>query len=263
MNKNIYLFLLTLAVISCSPVRNVSYFQQLGQSTSTLNRAEYSAGIKPKDILSITVVSSEPDASRRYNLIAPQLEANIGYLQGQPMLQNYLVDEDGNINFPSLGMIQVKGLSTKNLEKLIEEQLKPFFTEEMPIITARIMNYSVNVLGEVQHPGQFQTNNGRMTVLEGLAMAGDMTIYGRRDNVKVIREDANGERIVYTLNFNDKNVLNSPGFFLEQNDVVYVEPNQSRANSSKYGAAETYRISTLSVLISLATMAITIIGITR
>ncbi len=257
------LFTLSVIIISCSPVKNVSYFQQLEQSTNALNRAEYSAGIKPKDILSITVVSSEPDASRRFNLIAPQLEANIGYLQGQPMLQNYLVDDEGFINFPSLGMLEVKGLSTKKLEALIEEHLRPFFTEEMPIITVRIMNYSVNVLGEVHRPGRFETNNGRMTVLEGLAMAGDMTIYGRRDNVKVIREDADGERMVYTLNFNDKNVFNSPGFFLEQNDVVYVEPNQSRANSSKYGAAESYRISTLSVLISLATMAVTIIGITR
>ena len=93
------------------------------------------------------------------------------------MLQNYLVDEEGKINFPSLGILQVKGLSTKELELLIEEHLKSFFTEEMPIITARIMNYSVNVLGEVQRPGKFESNNGRMTVLEGLSMAGDMTIY--------------------------------------------------------------------------------------
>lgn len=262
--KKVYcLSLISFIIISCSPVKDISYFQQLGESGGGLSRAEFSARIKPKDILSITVVSSEPEASSRYNLIAPQLEANIGYLQGQPMLQNYLVDEEGNINFPSLGTLQVKGLSTKELELLIEEHLKPFFTEEMPIITARIMNYSVNVLGEVQRPGRFETNNGRMTVLEGLSLAGDMTIYGRRDNVKVIREDANGERIVYTLNFNDKNVFNSPGFFLEQNDVVYVEPNQSMANSSKYGAAETYRISTLSVLISLATMATTIFSLTR
>lgn len=263
MKKIIYLIVITFVIISCSPARNVAYFQQIEQPTSELSRAEYHARIKPKDILSITVVSSEPEASSRFNLIAPQMEVNMGYLQGQPMLQNYLVDNEGNINFPSLGVLQVKGLSTKELERLIEDRLKPYFTEEMPIITARIMNYSVNVIGEVHRPGQFQTDNGRMTVLEGLAMAGDMTIYGRRDNVKVIREDGNGERTVYTLNFNDKNVFNSPGFFLEQNDVVYVEPNQSRANSSKYGAAETYRISTLSVLISLATMAISIFGITR
>ena len=102
-----------------------------------------------------------------------------------------------------------------------------------------------------------------MTIFEGLALAGDMTIYGRRDNVKVLRENADGERIIYTLNLNDRSVFNSPAYFLEQNDVVYVEPNQSRANSSKYGAAETYRISTLSVLISLATMAVSIYSITR
>lgn len=263
MKRLFYLSLIALSFFSCTPVKNVSYFQQLGQSVNELNRAVYIARIKPKDILSITVVSSEPDASRRYNLIAPQLEANIGYLQGQPMLQNYLVDEEGKINFPSLGVLQVKELTTKELELYIGEQLKPFFTEEMPIITARIMNYSVNILGEVNRPGQFETRNGRMTILEGLSLAGDMTIYGRRDNVKVIRENANGERFVYTLNFNDKNVFNSPGFFLEQNDVVYVEPNQSRANSSKYGAAENYRISTLSVLISLATMATTIFSVTR
>lgn len=263
MKRIIYFSCLTFIIISCTPVRDVSYFQQLEQRSAELERAEYNARIKPKDILSITVVSSEPAASRRYNLITPQLEGNTGFLNSQPMLQNYLVDDDGNINFPSLGTLHVKGLSTKELERAIEKHLAPFFTEEMPVITARIMNYSVNVLGEVQNPGQFQTNNGRMTILEGLAMAGDMTIYGRRDNVKVIREDENGERIVYTLNFNDEKVFNSPAFFLEQNDVVYVEPNQTRANASKFGAAETYRISTLSVLISLATMAVTIIGITR
>lgn len=263
MRKNIYFLLFTFVVISCSPVRNVSYFQEMGQQTSTLSPVEYDARIKPKDILSITVVSSEPAASRRYNLIMPQSEGAIGFIQSQPALQNYLVDNEGNIDFPSLGILQVKGLSTKELELSIEKQLTPFFTEELPVITVRILNYTVNVLGEVNRPGQFQTTNGRMTILEGLALAGDMTIYGQRDNVKVIRENENGERTVYTLNFNDKNVFNSPAFFLEQNDVVYVEPNQSKANSSKFGAAETYRISTLSVLVSLATMAITIIGLSR
>ncbi len=263
MKKVFNFWVIILIISSCAPVKDISYFQQLGQSSSELPRAEYSARIKPKDILSITVVSSEPEASSRFNLIAPQIDVDMGYIQGQPILQSYLVNDEGIINFPSLGTLQVKGLSTNELEKLIEGQLKPYFTEEMPIITVRIMNYAVNILGEVQRPGKYETKNGRMTVLEGLSMAGDMTIYGRRDNVKVIREDANGERQVYTLNFNDKNVFRSPCFFLEQNDVVYVEPNQSRANSSKYGAAETYRISTLTVLISLATMATTIFGISR
>jgi polysaccharide export outer membrane protein len=118
-------------------------------------------------------------------------------------------------------------------------------------------------LGEVLRPGRFVSNNERITIFEGLALAGDMTIYGRRDNVKVLREAANGERVIYTVNLNDRKIFNSPAYFLEQNDVVYVEPNQSRANSARYGAAENHRISTLSVLISLATMATTIYSITR
>ncbi len=118
-------------------------------------------------------------------------------------------------------------------------------------------------MGEVLRPGKYESMSGRMTILDGLAMAGDMTIYGRRDNVKVLRDDGNGELIIYTLNLTDKNMFYSPAFFLEQNDVVYVEPNKSKANSSKYGAAESFRISTLSVLISLITMTTTIFGLLR
>lgn len=263
MKKIIYLLVSACITVSCVQVKDISYFQQTSQSQTVLNSVKYDARIKPKDILSITVVSSEPVASRRYNLITPQIEETFNAIQSQPTLQNYLVDSEGNINFPSLGTLKVKGLSTKELEIGIEKQLKPFFTEEMPVITVRIMNYSVNVLGEVLRPGKFETTNGRMTIFEGLAMAGDMTIYGRRDNVKVLRENESGERVIYTLNLNDKKLFDSPAFFLEQNDVVYVEPNQTRANSSRFGAAENYRISTISVLISLATLGVTIFALSK
>lgn len=263
MKKIIYLLVSACMIVSCVQVKDISYFQQTNQSQTVLNSVKYDARIKPKDILSITVVSSEPAASRRYNLITPQIDGTFDAIQTQPTLQNYLVDGDGNINFPSLGVLQVKGLSVKELEVLIEKKLKPFFTEEMPVITVRIMNYTVSVLGEVFSPGKFETTNGRMTIFEGLAMAGDLTIYGRRDNVKVLRESENGERVIYMMNLNDKKLFDSPAFFLEQNDVVYVEPNQTRANSSRYGEAETYRISTLSVLISLATLGVTIFGLSK
>ena len=184
-------------------------------------------------------------------------------IQAQPILQSFLVDNDGNINYPSLGSMQVKGMTTRQLEKHIGDQLKPFFTEEMPIVTVRFINYSVNVLGEVLRPGKFETMNGRITIFEGLAMAGDMTIYGRRDNVKVVREDESGEKVIYTLNLNDKKLFDSPAYFLQQNDVIYVEPNQTRANSSRYGAAESYRISSLSILISLATLGVSIFSLSR
>lgn len=263
MKSFFYLHVIACLAVSCVQVKDIAYFEQSSQGQSVIPNNTYDARIKPKDLLSITVVSSEPAASKRYNLFTPQTDEIVATLQTQATLQSYLVDTNGDIEFPSLGTLKVKGLSTDELENQIGAQLKPFFTEEMPVITVRIMNYYVNVLGEVQMPGKFETTNGRMTIFEGLAMAGDMTIYGRRDNVKVLREGDNGEKNIYTLNLNDKKLFDSPAFYLEQNDVVYVEPNQARANSSRFGAAENYRISTLTVLISLATLGVTIFALSK
>jgi len=268
MMKNVHLlFLTTLLFTACSSVENIAYMQQVNEQLQDANNKHYSARIKPGDLLTITVVSTEPEASRIYNLITPQLQtqtlSTVNQIYTQPTLQSYFVDNDGNINFPVLGQIHVKDMTKKELEGYILEKLKPAFTKELPIITIRINNYSVNILGEVNAPGNYSTINERLTIFEGLALAHDMTIYGKRENVKVLREDSDGNKTFYTLNLNDKNIINSPAYFLEQNDVVYVEPNQSRANSSKYGAAESFRISSISVIISLATMAVTIFSATR
>lgn len=257
------LLVFTSIMVSCAQVKDISYFQQTDYEQAKLNSAKYDATIKPKDQLSITVVSSEPTASYRYNLIMPQIDSRMGNIQSQPAIQSYLVDSEGTINFPTLGVLKVSGMNTEELELFIGNKLKPFFLEEMPVITARILNYTVNVLGEVLRPGKFESLNGRITIFEGLAMAGDMTIYGRRDNVKVLREKANGERIIYSVNLNNNKLFESPAFYLEQNDVVYVEPNQTKANSSRYGAAENFRMTTISVLISLATLGATIFALTK
>ena len=223
----------------------------------------YDAHIKPKDLLSITVVSSEPEASKMYNLLVPQLAdpSNQNSLLSQPTLQNYLVDNDGNINFPVFGKLKVEGLTRKQLEKLLLDKLEPAFSKEKPIITIRFVNFSVNILGEVLKPGRFDTGNDRMTIFEGLALAGDLTIYGRRDNVKVLRENGDGSKEYITLNLNDKNIIYSPAYYLEQNDVVYVEPNKSRSKSSNYGAAETFGITTLSVLLTLTSLVFTVFNL--
>lgn len=273
MKSKLYLLPIVLLLLgACTSVKNIAYMQDIDKQMETIaadNNQSYEAKIKPGDLLSITVVSTEPEASRIYNLITPQLQRETltmtmgNQIYSQPALQGYLVDKDGNINFPVLGDIHVKDMTKKELESYILEKLKPAFTQELPIVTIRIHNYSINVLGEVNSPGNFTTANERLTIFEGLALANDMTIYGKRDNVKVLREDSDGNKTFYTLNLNDKNIINSPAYFLQQNDVVYVEPNQSRANSSKYGAAESYRISTMSVLISLATMAVTIFAATK
>ena len=124
----------------------------------------------------------------------------------------------------------------------------------MPIITIRITNYYVDVVGEVVRPGKFNTINDRMTIFDGIAMAGDLTIYGKRENVKVLRENADGSKKFITVNLNDKNIIYSPAYYLEQNDVVYVEPNTSRSNSSHFGSAESFGISALSILISVTSL---------
>lgn len=254
-------------MISCSQAKNIAYLQGYDRGEeSIIKKDSFEYKIKTKDLLSISVVSSEPEASKRYNLITPQIatiEEPNSYLYTQPTLQNYLVDESGSINFPSFGMMHVEGLSKQNLIKLLEEKLRPFFSGEMPIITVRILNFSINVLGEVRNPGKFTSTNERMTIFDGLALAGDMTIYGKRNNVKVIRENEHGVKKIYNVNLSDKSIFSSPVYYLEQNDIVYVEPNKSRANSSMYGEAENYRISTLTVLISVATMATTIFGLIR
>jgi len=189
--KKIYLLtVIIICITSCSQVKNIAYFQNIQGEKTFINKSSFEARIKPGDILSITVVSSEPEASRRYNLITPQLEDEVSSMITQPTLQNYLVDKNGNIDFPILGVINVQGMNKIELGQHIEKELRPFFTDEMPVITIRFMNYSVNVLGEVLHPGKYETTNERITIFEGLALAGDMTIYGRRDNVKVLREDA-------------------------------------------------------------------------
>lgn len=263
MKKIIYLLVFACITVSCVQVKDIAYFQQTGPGLTILNSEKYDAQIKPKDILSITVVSSEPEAAKRFNLVAPQVDEAITSIVSTPVLQNYLVDSEGLINFPSLGKLKVGGLTTRQLEEHIGKQLEPFFSEEMPVITVRIMNYNVNVLGEVQRPGKYEASNGRITIFEGLALAGDMTIYGKRNNVKVLREKEDGEKVIYTLNLNDKKLFDSPAFFLEQNDVVYVEPNQTRANSSRYGDAENFRNSTISVMVSLATLGVTVYTLSR
>jgi len=251
---------------SCTSVKDIAYFQKLDVSSKSEKPPKnadgvFEARIKPKDILSITVVSSEPEASRIYNLVVPQIAdpSNQNSLFSQPTLQTYLVDNEGFIEFPVFGKIQAAGFTRDELVAILHKKLATAFSKETPIITIRFTNYSVNILGEVLRPGKFETTNDRLTIFEGLALAGDLTIYGRRDNVKVLRESSTGAKQYITLNLNDRNVIYSSAYYLEQNDVVYVEPNKSRSRSSSYGAAETFGISSLSVFLTLTSLVFTIL----
>lgn len=172
-------------------------------------------------------------------------------------MQQYLVDNDGNVEFPVLGTIHLGGLTKGEAEQYIKDKLKPQF-RETPIVTVRMVNYKISVIGEVGRPGTFTISNEKVNILEALAMAGDMTIYGIRDNVKLIREDNNGKREIITLNLNDQDILQSPYYYLQQNDILYVTPNKTKAKTSNISASTTIWFSVVGSLVSLASLIIAI-----
>jgi polysaccharide biosynthesis/export protein len=246
---------------SCKSVKEIAYLQnpiQLSDSLHCMTKNSiYDARIKPKDMLSIAVVTSLTEASRDYNLIMPQvgdISNSSQSLTQQPILQTYLVNTDGNIDFPVFGKLKVVGLTVKELESLIQNKLSTSFSNERPIVTIRFANYSVSFLGEVSRPGKYSVNNERITIFDGLALAGDLTIYGKRNTIKVLREFADGTRKIITIDITSSNVLNSSAYFLEQNDVVYVEPNISKTRSANIGSAENLEVTSLSILISMTSL---------
>lgn len=251
----VLLFFLSIVLASCGSVKNIAYLQNSDEINFEKSRFLYDARIMPKDQLSISVNTTTPEASLPFNLLLQN-----EYTQGQRMtsagvLMPYLVDNDGYITFPVIGRLKVGGLTKSEAEKLIFEKIRPYMAEsENPVVTVRMSSYSVSVLGEVARPGSFQVSREKITILEALAQAGDLTIYGVRDKVKLIREDITGKKQIVNLNLNDANLVNSPYYYLQQNDVVYVEPNKVKAQNSKVGQTTTLWFSATSILISLTSL---------
>ena len=221
----VLLFFLSIILASCGSVKNIAYLQNSDEINFEKSRFLYDARIMPKDQLTISVNTTTPEASLPFNLLLQN-----EYTQGRSMsaagvLMPYLVDNDGYITFPVIGRLKVGGLTKSEAEKLIFEKIRPYMAEsENPVVIVRMSSYSVSVLGEVARPGSFQVSREKITILEALAQAGDLTIYGVRDKVKLIREDITGKKQIVNLNLNDANLVNSPYYYLQQNDVVYVEP---------------------------------------
>ena len=246
--------------ISCSSYKNVPYLQNV--EDVEVIQAElplYDAKIMPKDLLTITVNTTNPEAAAPFNLTMQSAidVARSNSLTQQPALQQYVVSNEGNIDFPVLGRLKIGGLTKTEVEDLIREKLKPYL-KEIPIVTVRMPNYKISVLGEVAHPGTFVVNNEKVNILEALAMAGDMTIWGMRDNVKLVRENAMGKREIILLNLNQADLLNCPYYYLQQNDIIYVSPNETKAKNSDIGQSTTLWISATSILVSLASLLVTI-----
>jgi len=256
----IILCLCTLFVASCTSYKNVPYLQNPEVVNSyTDSLPMYDATIMPKDLLTITVNTSDPEAAAPFNLVvqSPINVARTSNLTQQPSLQQYLVNNEGTIDFPVLGRIHVGGLTKNQAEDLIREKLGAYL-KETPIVTVRMSNYKIAVLGEVAHPGMFTVNNEKVNIFEALAMAGDLTVWGMRDNVKLIREDASGMREIINLNLNNAEIVTCPYYYLQQNDILYVSPNKTKAKNSDIGQSTSLWFSATSILVSIASLLVTI-----
>ena len=244
---------------SCQSYKKVPYLQDAEVVEQTVQQKNlYDAKIMPKDLLTIVVSCTSPELAVPFNLtVATQNNVATTSTTTQPVLQQYLVDNDGKINFPVLGELKVGGLTKKEAEQMIVEMLKPYITET-PIVTVRMANYKISVIGEVARPGTFTISNEKVNLLEALAMAGDMTVWGLRDNVKLIREGADGKQEIVTLDLSKAEIVLSPYYWLQQNDIVYVTPTKTKARNSDVGNSTSLWFSATSVLVSLAGILITI-----
>ena len=252
-----FALLASLMLASCGSTKNIAYFQNSDSINFEKSRFLYDARIMPKDQITISVNTTTPEVSIPFNLLLQN-----AYQQGRSVssggggtLMPYLVDNQGYIKMPIIGKLKVGGLTKSEAEALVTEKIRPYMAEtENPVVTVTMSSYSVSVMGEVARPGSFQVSREKITILEALAQAGDLTIYGVRDRVKLIREDATGKKQMVTLNLNDANIVNSPYYYLQQNDVVYVEPNKVKAQNSTVGQTTTLWFSATSILISLTSL---------
>ncbi len=264
-----------LLLIGCKASHNIVYLQDAGQ------RAIFIPGdltpipeavIKVGDLLSITVNSNTPEAAMPFNLpIYPVPRAENAYNIGsgtsgitgsQGALQNYLVDTEGKIVFPVIGKLYVAGMTKSQLSDLIKNRIYPRYINEEPIILIRYAGFKISILGEVARPGVINTNNEKITILEALAYAGDLTMFALRDNILLIREK-DGKRETVRIDIRDKNLLNSPYYFLQQDDVLYVQPNEVKINNTAFTSTLAIPVSVIGTLSSLASLVIIMLNVSK
>ena len=235
--RNLLLLAVTVLLLTaCDSGKNVSYMINMDElASSNLSEAAIKASdftIKPGDMLQINVTASNAEAVAPFNKIkyVPTLGTNT-YSMGDRGAMFYVVDDYGNIEFPLLGKLHIAGMTKSAVENHVASLIYPKYLNEMPGVECRIQNFNVYCLGEFGHAGIVTADNGRLTLIEAIARSGDLTLQGRRDNIMLIRTDPTGQRTVKRINLNDANFIAQPEFFLQQNDILYVEPNKYKKRS--------------------------------
>lgn len=245
LKKTLVPFLLLLLVSSCVTRKDMVYFQENKEAQVNFFPDE-NISIKPGDLLTIRVSAAEQEAAQPFNLV--KSVASLDRVGGQVELETYMVSQKGTIEFPVVGILEVAGLTNYELADKIKAEIREYVTDA--IVNVRILNFQITVLGEVNNAGTFKIEDDHISLSNALGLAGDLTIWGKRDNILVMREE-NGKKVEAYLDLTDSKVVTSPYYYLRQNDVVYVEPKASRRQaSSGLGVAANY-LSFLSVIISL------------
>ena len=263
-NKSSYvilsLFVMLSLLTSCVSTKKVTYFENKDEINTALSKTLYDAKIMPKDILQIQVFTMTPEAAAPFNLIktnSSTTTTTTTNTNGQGTIYDYLVDNNGNIEYPVLGTLHIGGMSKTEAEQLIKSKIQPYLAEsENVVVHVAMMNYKYAVLGGVKTPGLYSTRNEKVSILEAIAQAGDLTTFAYRDRIYLIRENSDGQKEFHKLDINDANIINSPYYYLQQNDVVYVEPRKIETRNAFISANTSIWISLASALMSVATFII-------
>ncbi len=265
--RNYAYFLALLLVItnltSCK-VERTAYFQDVPDSVTTKKILQtippaQSAIVRSDDVLNITIQTLDPNANNILN--QGNLPVNSGAVTNsnnsntstQAVIAGYLVNKDGYVHLPYVGDVLVKGLTTDQVKELVSQKVSVYFKD--PVVNVRFTNFKITVIGEVRNPSTFLFPNENPTVFDALGLAGDITIYGRRDNVMLIRSDDDGKRDIVRLNLDSTSALTSPYFYLKPNDVLYVEPTEDRVASES-----AYRTKDIAIIASALSLMIVIVA---
>jgi len=252
--KNYYFSILLIAILfsSCLPKQEILYLQ--GSQNSGNNSTNYEPLIQKDDLLFINISSSQSEAVAPFNLDSQSKDVTSSTNGFSTQKQTYLVDNMGNIEFPVLGTLNAAGYSVNELRDLLKNKLKGFVNDA--VINIRIVNFKVTVTGEVAKPGVVATNSQRLTLFDALAMSGDLTLYGRRNNILIVR-DFQGIKTYNRVDITKADFVNSPFYYLDQNDLIYVEPRKAKIDSTAIGANIPFIVSVVGLLLTTSLILIT------
>ncbi len=262
--KRIKAFALLLGVVvlaSCASQKRVIYLQDTQADEQIKIAQDYQIRIKPLDRLTVVVNSRDPELAAPFNT-----STSLNSLTGTPLstyssnsasLQIRTVDENGDLDMPIIGPIQCKGKTRSELAQEIADKIREGGYISDPTVNIQFADMKISVIGEVARPGQYDITNDRISLLDALSLAGDLTIYGVRSDVKVIREE-NGVRTTASLDLTSQDIYDSPYFYLQQNDVIYVKPNKYRAQAGEISQNRSFYISLISTAVSVATLIVTL-----